>query len=225
MSRKITFSDRASLISALRTVGATGAQCFAIPPEEQRPALEVVRDWVSANTFRAFHNCATRPSVIFREWALGQLESADFPQTLADIYSREEYVEWHKGFCDSLATVWHQRAEKSMPWGPSRKLPDLLMKGILRNWRRPPWNNQWAVKLCWWVNVPLDSFVLTTIRSELKVRGTGGRTRYLIPASATMGWVSSQARYDLVQDAIRDVAREAGVPAIHFDFAWELAHR
>ncbi len=135
MSKPLRFRSRQDLIVALRKCASAEALDYHLSAEERRPLKEVVHGWVSPNTFRAFHHCKRRPSEVLRECGTDTLGEEENLRRLSRVRSQEDYDEWHRNWCDSLLEYWGAEAGKPMPWGPSRKLPNLLMKGLLSDYR------------------------------------------------------------------------------------------
>ena len=69
------------------------------------------------------------------------------------------------------------------------------------------------------LHVPLDGRSLTAIRDCVHKFSHG----FSIRKGATMSFVDSEAKYNTIQDVIRKISSEAGVPPIYFDvLAWDL---
>jgi hypothetical protein len=104
-----------------------------------------------------------------------------------------------------------------MPFGASRKLPDLLMKAVVL------WSGlDHAVRrrLITFLHVPLDSYTLAAIRCC--VHSDAG---WRIPKAASMGYVQDAKMYDRLQEQFRDLGRAAGCPAVYLDvLTWNLGH-
>ena len=99
-----------------------------------------------------------------------------------------------------------------IPFGASYKLPNLLMKEISK--RLPSAQRKCIIQF---LHVPLDSYTLVGISECCDSLG--------IPKTATMGFVSNERFYRFVQEEIRKIARQAGVPPIAYDYlAWDSSH-
>ncbi|MBI2831666.1 MAG: hypothetical protein HYX79_05365 [Chloroflexi bacterium] len=175
---------------------------------------EIVRCSVGPNTFRAFHNRLERPSLGFRSWASAELKDREITSELVATGSQSQYDEWVRKFSGRLSHTWQKRMGYAMPYGPGRKLPNLLLKTFIL------WNELTDVqrsKLLYYLHIPLDSYTLVGIRncvSDLKILKT-----------ATMKFVKDETTYNHIQYAIRELAHKAGVPAIYFDvLAWNMRH-
>jgi hypothetical protein len=167
---------------------------------------------------------ASQPSKVFRDWARRFLSDPAALAPLAEIRSQAEYDDWHRRWCDGLGRYWAHEAGKPLPWGPSRKMPNLLMKGMLLDWRSEAWDNRAALRIAKWAHVPLDKYTLAAIQGEVADRDAKGKLRRVIPSRATMGWVADQMIYSRIQRAIRDVCHEAGIYPIQFDAFYDIAH-
>ncbi len=174
---------------------------------------EIAVSGVIGNTFRAFRNMPKRPSIVFRNWALGEFRNDKTINELLGISSQEKYDKWAKRFSSGLAKAWQKQMDTAMPYGPSRKLPNLLMKCFVL------WDDltdRQRSSLLEYLHVPLDSFTLVAIRNCVQ--------DLEIPKTATMKFVASETIYNQIQQSIRDVAYRAGVPAIYFDvLAWNMS--
>lgn len=101
-----------------------------------------------------------------------------------------------------------------MPYGASRKLPDLLLKGFVRWTGLREGLRQRLIKF---LHVPLDAFTLAAIRNCIADPE--------IPPDATMRFVAGPTMYNQIQNAIRAVTNQAKVPAIYFDvLIWDMSH-
>jgi hypothetical protein len=174
----------------------------------------IVSHAVGGNTFRAFRHMPQKPSAVFRAWALVECKNATTIRKLKGVRSQADYDKWLKHFSNRLNHAWQRRMGQAMPFGPMRKLPNLLLKEIalwtgLSDGERD--------KLIKWLHVPLDKYTLVGIRRCID--------KPEIPRSATMKFVTDETMYNRLQVAIRRIARRAGVPAIYFDnLAWNSKH-
>ncbi|HEY2894965.1 MAG TPA: hypothetical protein VGJ16_12150 [Pirellulales bacterium] len=183
--------------------------------ERQDSLDKIVHQSVGSNTFRAFRKLSQKPSVVFRNWALGECEAAGFRDQLNRIDSQSTFDGWIKGLSDRLNAAWQASMSESIPYGPRRKLPNLLLKEVVR-WTAL--DEAHRARLVNWLHVPLDSYTLSTIRNCILDPA--------IPKNATMKFVVGATMYDQIQAVIRALAVEARVPAIYFDnLAWNAAHQ
>jgi hypothetical protein len=181
--------------------------------EQREESLElIVRQSVGGNTFRAFGNMPQRPSLVFRSWALKTLEDEGVTATLSRVKSQLAFDKWHDEFCESLRQEWRERMRKPIPFGPSRKLPDLLLKAFVR-WAGL--TDKQRERLISVLHVSLDSMSLVGMRNCIEDPE--------IPKNATMKFVAGLTMYRQIQDRVREIADEAGVPAIYYDvLVWNL---
>jgi hypothetical protein len=170
---------------------------------------------VSGNTFRAFRNLPHRPSRVFREWAFDALITRGYLNELKKVRTQENYDQWLDKLVSDFGKYWKRKMKVSIPFGPSYKLPNLLMKVVCQ--RLSPTHRKRTV--CF-LHVPLDSYTLLGIRSCVIL--PNGRS---IPNRATMRFVDSKEVYTAVQHYIKGLARRAGVPMIAYDYlAWDVGH-
>jgi hypothetical protein len=173
---------------------------------------EIVTHSVGSNTFRAFHHMPQKPSVVFREWASHECENAG--SHLKDIRTQADYDEWIKQLCERLNQAWKEIMGQEMPFGPRRKLPNLLLKEFVL-WTGH--SDALRARLIDWLHVPLDSYSLVAIRNCIHDPE--------IPRSATMKFVTGETMYNQIQAIIRGIASQATVPAIYFDnLVWNSPH-
>lgn len=175
-----------------------------------------IREAVSANTFRAFQNLPARPSVTFRGWAFSALVTQGHFNELPSLSTQEQYDRWLDRLVEDFQDSWRNAMKTNISFGPSYKLPNLLMKVACQRLAAP---DQGRI-LCF-LHIPLDSFTLSGIR-----RFASLPQGQLIPASATMSFINNREDYSSVQSQIRQLAAKAGVPPIAYDYlAWDQGHR
>jgi hypothetical protein len=205
------FQNRRELIERLLHGKTEYEKWFA---ERKESLEEIVRHSVAGNTFRAFQRLPQKPSIVFRTWASEECMRPSFIGELESVRSQTDYDGWLSLFSDKLNDTWQKHMDQSMPFGPRRKLPNLLMKEVVL-WTGL--SNGQRTNLIQWLHVPLDSYTLVGIRNCIE--------NPKIPKRATMGFVASETVYDQIQLAIRKIAAEAKVPAIYFDnLAWNSKH-
>jgi len=168
---------------------------------------------VGPNTFRAFHNMPRKPSEVFREWALEALcGRPDCFRNLLSIENRADYDRWLHSLAADFRRYWKRQMGCEIPFGPSLKLPNLLMKGICGVREIP---EATYGRLVWFLHVPLDSYSIQAFRNCIDVRLQTQIGR--IPPTAGMGFVKTLEVYDGLQGAIRLLAEKAKVPPIAID--------
>jgi hypothetical protein len=89
------------------------------------------RKWVGPNTFRAFHNCPKKPSVVFRKWGETALTDRGFLDKLKSVRSRSSYDKWLTAFTKDFRDYWEREMRRPISFGPSLKLPNIIVKGYL----------------------------------------------------------------------------------------------
>ncbi len=171
-------------------------------------------DAVGANTFRAFHHLPQRPCDVFRGWANRAIRDDNAVRPILTARSQSEFDEYVRRFSERLRRAWRTQQGQVLAYGPSRKLPNLLLKHYARYERL---SNGERTRLIEHLHVPLDSFTLIGIRNCVN--------EPRIPRNASMSYVQDEVVYNSIQAAIRDVAHRAEVPAIYFDvLAWNMGH-
>jgi len=176
---------------------------------------EIAVTGIGSNTFRAFHHMPIQPSVVFTEWALSEFRSKTIVNNLLNVESQTEYDEWSDQFSQRLRKIWESKMGERMPYGPSRKLPDLLLKLF------PLWSglsSSQRKRIIGYLHVPLDSFTLIGISNCINDPE--------IPETATMKFVVGKTMYYQIQQTIRNITDMAKVPSIFFDvLAWNMPIR
>lgn len=178
-----------------------------------RTLEEIALYGVAGNTFRAFRNLPHKPSVIYKSWSKKEMDKPDFVSRLLAISSGDEYDVWIAQLSDRLRKHWKDEMGENLHYGASRKLPNLMMKGLI-SWSGFTSNQRG--KLIKYLHVPLDSYTLVGIKKCIELE---------IPQTATMKFVAGESMYTEIQMAIRKVCLKARVPAIYFDvLCWDMAH-
>lgn len=174
-----------------------------------------IRSAVGSNTFRAFANLPNQPSRVFRDWAYDALITRGHFTELKQVLTQADYDKWLQKLVSDFARRWRKQMKCSIPFGPSYKLPNLLMKAVYL--RLPRSHRQRIVRF---LHIPLDRYTLVGIRNCITL--PDGR---MIPKSATMRFVRNDEVYKAVQQRIETLASKAGVPMIAYDYlAWDTSH-
>ncbi|MHB0958297.1 MAG: hypothetical protein ACYC0X_12525 [Pirellulaceae bacterium] len=180
--------------------------------QRDEPLELIVQHSVGGNTFRAFQNMPKRPSEVFRDWALRKLRDKHTTRALFCVRSQAAYEKWHQDFCSSFRKEWQGKMKDRLPYGPSRKLPDLLLKAFARCSELP---DDQRSRVTAFLHVSLDSRSLVGIRNCIDDPE--------IPANATMAFVAGPTMYRQIQEAIRAITKEAEVPAVYYDvLVWDI---
>jgi hypothetical protein len=185
-------------------------------------AISIKADWettiniaIRGNTFRAFRRLPNKPSQVFRDWASGALVTRGYFEQLKGVRSQSDYDKWLLKLVNDLRRHWKRRMAVNLPFGPSYKLPNLLMKCVCQEMLL---SRRKQVRM--FLHVALDRYTLAGIRSFIML--PGGRT---ISSTASMGFIKTEQDYVAIQEGIRKVAKRAGVPPIAYDYlAWDSGH-
>lgn len=174
-----------------------------------------IRRAVGSNTFRAFKKLPCRPSQVFREWAYDALVTRGYFDRLTAVSTQQDYERWLNQLVCDFKGYWQRKMMCTIPFGPSYKLPNLLMKVVCQ--RLSPADRN---RIVLFLHVPLDSYTLSGIRNFITL--PDGQP---IPKTATMKFVDNHDVYSSLQNQIRELASRAGVPAIAYDYlAWDQWH-
>jgi transcriptional regulator with XRE-family HTH domain len=206
---------RDELVQALREHGPRLLARFFQPC----PDLEdLIRRSVAGYTFRSFRGLSRPPSELFREWAASRLSFSVMAE-LGEIRNQADYDQFLTDHAMDLTRRWKAKGKKPLPFGPGRKLLDLLFKGVVRYAKIPDADRQRLIRF---LHVPLDSFSLVAVRQCAASDEFGPPIK--VPPKATMGFVTSK-QYPGLQQLMRGIAAVAGVPPICIDLvAWDQAH-
>lgn len=219
MPKPYEFKDTKELVNTLKKEKKHLAKWF----EQRLSSLpSIVYESVGKNTFRAFHHMPLPPSEVYREWASKKIRNKKFTKALIAMTSEDQYDAWIRNLGRSFARHWEDKmgSEYALSYGPSRKLPNLLMKTFIL-WEEL--DDAIRTRLMCYIHIPLDSFSLVGMRCCIKEFPT--RLKSSIPASATMSFVYDDQIYSEIQQIIREITARAGVPPIYFDvLAWNKAH-
>lgn len=192
------------------TLAATDRNCF-------------IRRYVGGNTFRAFRRLPHSPAMVFRDRAYHALfERPGYFPSLLTSRSQRDYDRWIDSLAQHLRSAWKREMEgHPMPFGPSLKLPSLIMKWLCFSSEVPQPSFD---RLIWRLHIPLDSYSIQAVRncvSEFPNAVCIGR----VPRSAGMGFITNVELYRAFQAGMRLLAQRAGVPPIVLDYvAWDGGH-
>lgn len=177
--------------------------------------LTAIYTSVGSSTFRSFPKYRTNsPSVTFRSWASTELFHGAFAQLRA-IQSNEEYRTWAFRLAKHLDSEWLDTLRYELHLPRALKLVNLLAKGLCAV--SPMWPNQYK-KTAQYLDVPLDQFSLRPLACIESLD-------HLNLRNASMGSVKTREQYIEIQDTIRKLCAEAGVPPIAYDFlTWDGPH-
>lgn len=131
------------------------------------------------------------------------------------VRSQKAYDEWLNKLVGNFRRYWKRAMGREIDFGPSYKLPNLLMKTVLC--RLPTRESE---RLLEYLHVPLDRYTLIGL-CDIAVLPGGRR----IPRNATMGFVDDLEVYEYLQQLIGALALKARVSRIAYDYlAWDSAH-
>jgi hypothetical protein len=206
------YRDADRIVGELQRMRASIQSWFA---QRVEPLELIVQQSVGGNTFRAFRNMPKRPSEVFRNWALKTLTDKHTTKPLFSVRSQAAYEKWHQDFCSSFREEWQDQMKDRLPYGPSRKLPDLLLKAFVRY---SGLSDDQRSRMTALLHVSLDSLSLVGIRNCINDPE--------MPANATMAFVAGQTMYSQIQEAIRAITKKAEVPAVYYDvLVWDIRRK
>ncbi|MDR3726148.1 MAG: hypothetical protein P4K86_03805 [Terracidiphilus sp.] len=206
------WKDRARLIQNLKAKWPR----YASRVHAQAEWEQVIRGAISGNTFRAFRNMPAAPSAVFREWATNALLDRKALAKVRNISSIRQYDRWFNKLVLDLQIVWSNNMGTGMSFGPSYKLPNLLLKAVSEKLLAESGKD-----IRPFLHVAWDKYTLIGLRNV--VTWPDGKR---ITLSSTMKSVDTEEAYNHLLQEIRAIAAEADVPAIAYDYlAWDESHR
>ena len=132
---------------------------------------------------------------------------------LRGIESNDQYRSWARSLSGSLIDRW-AKCLRPLEVPRALKLINLLAKGLCVV--SPIWPDD-TDRVIEHLDVALDQFSLRPLSCIKKWDSL---------RNASMGSVTSIEQYAEIQETIRALCRQAGVPAIAYDFlAWDAAHK
>jgi hypothetical protein len=186
-----------------------------------------MKEAVGRNTWRGFTGMKPlKPSKVFRDWAYQALQSEIGFESLRNVTGLSGYANWLKNldhdFQTHVETILQNAGIVVNPFKVCGRRLKLLNLVVRQACARKRW-----MRIVAFLHVPLDQFTIVGITRC--VRDTnyfpdGDRIRN-IPSSCGMGFVKTEEIYDALQDGIRRLTSEAGVPPIAYDdLAWGKPH-
>lgn len=179
-----------------------------------KSALQIFKYHTFGNSIaRAFHH--ESPSVQYQLWA-DQIEIKEVLATLSKISNQNEYDTFLFKVADSLVKSWNNKNEdgviSKMNIGISLKIMNLLMKHLTFVHLVDNSN------LISYLHVPWDKFTLQPLRKIWNGNP-------LIDSSSSQGFVKNLEQYLGLHTLITNIASQAGVDRITYEFwAWDKEH-
>jgi hypothetical protein len=215
----LEFADKGELIARLSADAEALAGWFETRYEDVESIV-----WYSgsSNTFRAFAHMPHKPSQVYYDWAQRMLSDEGVVEQITNLRSERAYDFWLKGFSQDLSEHWRRKMRRKMPYGPSRKLPNLLMK-LFVLWSGL--DDEQRSRLIGFLHVPFDKYSLTVLRNCVPDSYRPIVGRIPSPKSVSMKFVDSEAKYDALTALASEIAEEADLPPIYLDvLAWNQTH-
>jgi len=210
------FKDVDGLIVALETDGEKEfAKYLGTRDRKENFEQDILLKSVGSNTYRRFAcKGGKHPSGVFREWANHQIQSETNTIKGIELASQSAFDSWNEKFAAHFKNFWDQRMAESINYGPSRKIPNLLLKRLLL-WTDIEHGS--GKKLLSFLHVPWDSYTLNAIRlcaSEIS-----------LPKKPSMKDVDTKEKYESLLNLTRKACKKASVPPIYLDtLAWNKSH-
>ena len=214
MAIKKEYLNDMDIVQTLKKRKLIIKSCF----NERRTLSEILeKPGVGGNTFRRFSHMPEKPSEVYKAWASKFSCDARYVKYIDELLcidSSEDYNKWISKLSKSLNRFWYRHMGQEMDYASRRKLPNLFLKRlVLWDELKSPTRN----RLIRYLHIPWDKYTLAGIRNCVEDR---------IPKNATMGFVDNRIIYNTLQQAIRRIAKKAGVPPIYYEvLLWDLNHR
>lgn len=187
--------------------------------KEEMSKEQIVRESVTKNVFRAFHNLNKKPSEIYREWALKNLDK--IIEKLNRISTKEEYNEQLFKWIYSFIDYWDSQITKPdnrIIFGPASKMINLLIKTLNESTYL---NNE---KVIPFYNVPFDEYSLKPLIKIIN-QLTNVNYKIDIPKIPTMSYISTPELYQIIQNAVFKLCDKAEITPILYDYwCWNEKH-
>ena len=177
---------------------------------------EIANYTFGSSIARAFRHEKERPSIQFRKWVKTKADINKLIAILDRIECQNDYDKLLFDYAISLSTSWeplNKKGEKTkMNIGIALKILNLMMKHLYFV------NAKGNKNLQAFLHVPWDSFTLRPLYNIWH-----GYPR--ITKKATQGFVKTKKQYLELHNFITDIAKEAGVPRIVYEFwGWNKEH-
>src|SRR3989344_1086815 len=180
---------------------------------------QIVRKSISSNIFRAFHNLSKKPSLIYREWALKNID--EIIQKLNNITTKEEYDKHLFKFVYSFIDYWNFQIvnpDDRIIFGPASKMINLLIKTLNQSTYL---NNE---KIMPFFHIPFDEYTLKPLINIINFI-SDVKYKISIPKNPTMKYISTPELYLIIQNAVFKLCEKARINPILYDYwCWNEKH-
>lgn len=207
-------SDRNALVVALRAFDrAAIVKLYRGRDLAGKSPAELLAFTMDRTIFRAFHH--ETPKRRYAGWRWHR-QADQLVATLNALKDQAAFDRLARQLGESLVADWGPTNDRGKPSrmnvGVAMKIANLALKHLAFS------EHSKNPRLMSWLHVPWDSFTLKPLRPFW----TGAPA---IPANPSQGFVTDLALYDRLHAAISDIAAEAGVDRITYEFwAWDRAH-
>jgi hypothetical protein len=180
---------------------------------------QLVNYSVGGSIFRAFHLKNESGSNLYRKWAKQNLKR--LLKNLKMIKSQKAYDLLVINFTNSFINYWANNISndnEKIGFGPASKIVNLLIKIIQQS------ENHKIKGIDGYLHVPFD---LYTLRPLKNIINSISNVNYNIniPSTATMGFIINESQYFVITNAIRNIAKEANIVPILYEYwGWDRTH-
>lgn len=180
--------------------------------------IDIVKNSVGQNIFRALGLENHKPSEIYRKWAYMNFKRLH--KQLKNSDTELKYSRVIETYTDSFLNSWTKECNDKLVYGPASKIVNLLIKTIQES-------SIFRIEsIIPFQHIPWDSYTLRPLRNIIDEL-SNSKFRINIPTSATMSYVTTYELYDILQKSIFSLYHKIpkNPPAIYFDyFAWNDNH-
>lgn len=197
---KLTHSRQ--LASEFKTsIPAIRKKLAQIPLAEHNPNFGV-----EGNTFRAYQQWNTPPSIVYREWAAETFRKINAQRLARQLTSQSGFNRWHESLAESLQITWRLRQGKQLTFAHQYKLVDLFIKWLsLHDFQ----SKELTDAIVAYANCALDRQTLNNLNRCLSLA--------LPISNPSMGDIHCRATYDFCQSLIGDFAATYDGTRLLFD--------
>ncbi len=180
---------------------------------------DIIRNSVTKNIFRAFHNLDPPPSSIYRSWATQNYDS--IVSSLNTCATQDDFDDHVFKWTDDFIDHWHRsvdNSQKRILYGPAIKIVNLFIKTISES---SALSNKSVIKF---MHIPFDEYSLKPVRNIINDL-TDVKFRIEIPKSPTMKLITTHELYNIFRRALSNLARQANIYPICYDYwCWNERH-
>ena len=172
---------------------------------------------MEGNVFRTFGGLDEKPSTVYRNWANAIYRRQQ--TTLAAVKTQQQYDAFIQDLARQLAAHWKDLQQEKLPYGPTTKMVNLLVKALFLN------DQLELPQLPEWYNVPFDSFTLVSLIDNIDELLPDHLFAIPMNQQMTMNYVIHEGQYRDLKQAVRTLCVGAGRTPLDYElWAWDSRH-